>query len=121
MLKQTATLALAIGLATACGGDGGIQDPPPSPPPPPPSAISVTTGSNLPPRFIPTQSTVAVGGTVTFQSGSPVTHNVTSNTDAWVARTLLAGGSFQLTFATAGDFLYHCTIHDGMTGTIQVR
>lgn len=30
------------------------------------------------------------------------------------------GGQFQHTFANAGSFPYHCTIHPGMTGTVTV-
>jgi plastocyanin len=106
----------------ACGGSGGGGGGNPTEPDDLPTAITVTTGSQLPPRFIPTATALAVGGTVTWRNGSPVPHNVISKTDAWPASTDLAPAeTFQVTFPQAGDFGYRCSIHPGMEGTITVR
>lgn len=122
MRKHIAMIALAIGFAGGCGGSEGDGSPiEPPPPPPAPAAVTVTTGSTPPPRFIPVNSTVAVGGTVTFRNGSPAAHDVTSESNAWLARTLNPSESFQVTFAQAGVFPYRCTLHEGMNGSIEVK
>ena len=87
---------------------------------PPPSSASVTATTGQ--QFSPATVHVATGGRVTwvFQS---LGHNVTfdavsgapddipgANTNTSIART----------FSTNGTFSYHCTIHPGMTGTVQV-
>jgi hypothetical protein len=114
-------IALVIASFVHCGGGGGgnsIIDPPPPPPP----AVSVTTGAAPPPRFIPVSASLAVGGTVTWTNGSPVAHDLVATTSNWqLSRTLSPGQSFQATIAQAGTYRYECTIHPGMTGSVEVR
>ena len=121
--KQMLGLILLVTMV-ACGGGGGGGGGP-TEPDPLPTAITVTTGSQPPPRFIPVATEVAVGGTVTWQiapNEHNVEHNVISKTDAWPASPDLGGGeTFQVTFQQAGDFGYRCSIHPGMEGTIRVR
>lgn len=119
MRKHIAMIALAIGFSGGCGGSEG--DGGPIGPPPPAAEVTVTTGSAPPPRFIPVSSIVAVGGTVTFRNGSPVVHDVTSESNTWLAKTLNPSESFQVTFAQAGVFPYRCTLHPGMNGSIEVK
>jgi plastocyanin len=124
MTKQLAMMALAIGFVAGCGGGGGGGGGggPTDPPPPAPNAVTVTTPGAPPPRFIPAAVAVAVGGTVTWQSGSPVNHNVISTTGAFEPVADLApGASAQRTFTQRGTFAYRCSIHEGMNGTIEVR
>ena len=124
MTKRLGTIVLAIGFAAACGssGSGGGG---PSGPDPAPNAVEITAAAvDGQPRFSPSNTEVAVGGTVTWRmpAAAPVSHNVTSNTNAWTASLdLSAAQTFQVTFAQAGEFPYRCTIHEGMTGTIEVR
>ena len=50
-------------------------------------------------------------------SNGPTTPNVPKELNSG---TLGAGVGFQHTFANAGSFLYHCTVHPSMTGTVTV-
>ena len=123
-MKAIGMLAVAIGFSAACGSGSDIIEPPPAP-----DAITVTTGSTPPPRFIPQVATIAVGGTVTFHNGSPmvsenglpIVHNVVSGNNLWPIRSLEPDESFDVTFTEAGQYQYQCTIHPGMTGVIAVQ
>lgn len=110
-----------VSIASCSGGGGGGGGNPIEPPPPLPSAITITTGQSPPPRFIPVNASVAVGGTVTWRNGSPVDHDVLSLSGAWPTTTLAPTESFQVSFPQEGEFDYICTIHQGMAGTIVVR
>jgi plastocyanin len=72
-------------------------------------------------KFRLNRVTVDVGETVFWGNGDPVTHTVTSDTGAWTTRTLSQFASADVTFQTAGTFLYHCEIHPGMTGRVIVQ
>ncbi|HEX4936852.1 MAG TPA: hypothetical protein VFV33_26905 [Gemmatimonadaceae bacterium] len=50
-------------------------------------------------------------------SSGPTTPNLPKELNSG---TLAAGVGFQHTFASAGSFPYHCTIHPSMTGTVTV-
>jgi plastocyanin len=63
---------------------------------------------------------VAVGTSVTWGNTGQANHTTTSDTALWDSGTLSSSQTFSRTFATAGVFPYHCTIHTGMTGTITV-
>ena len=124
MTKRIGIIVLAIGFAAGCGSGGGGGGGP-SGPDPAPTAVTITTAAvDGQPRFSPSNTELAVGGTVTWRipAAAPTQHNVTSNTNAWVASpNLSAGQSFQVTFPQAGEFLYQCTLHPGMNGRIEVR
>jgi len=74
--------------------------------------------------FDPASTTVSVGGTVSWQWRGTHQHNVT-----WVVASTNSAtqtiGAFMRTFATAGSYVYYCTIHGtptgGMHGTIVVQ
>jgi len=73
-------------------------------------------------RFTPSVITVPVGGTVTWRFEATA-HNVTfrqavgapSNIDGANANT-----SIPRSFSVAGTFVYDCTLHPGMSGSITV-
>jgi plastocyanin len=71
--------------------------------------------------FGPTTLTVAKGTTVTWQNNDGIAHTATSDTGAWDSGNIPAGGSKSVTFATAGTYQYHCTVHPMMTATIVVQ
>ena len=81
--------------------------------------------------FSPTNLTVPVGTTVTWQNGSTTTHTVTSATGSGVAFSsgnIAAGGTFTQAFNVQGTYNYYCMIHGvdgnpptGMAGTITVQ
>jgi plastocyanin len=81
-----------------------------------PSAVTVILRNMA---FNPADVTVAVGGTVTFTNNDSVDHTVTG--DSFDSGALAPGASFKQTFATAGSFPIHCTIHPSMTGNVTVK
>ncbi|MBA2488351.1 MAG: cupredoxin domain-containing protein [Chloroflexi bacterium] len=72
--------------------------------------------------FEPGEITVAMGETVTWQNGSDAPHTVTSDTAGGPLDSpeLAEDDSYQETFDTAGDYAYHCEIHDYMQGVVHV-
>lgn len=109
----------ACGGGSGGGGGGGPTRPPP-PTGPPQATATVTMGAQT---FTPTQVNLATGGTVTWNNGSGVLHNVTfaAATGAPANIPNHSSGSNQRTFAVAGTFGYSCTLHAGMTGQITVQ
>jgi len=81
--------------------------------------------------FSPAALTVLHGTTVTWKNGDGVNHQVASaigSTDTYNSNFIAAGGTYSHTFATAGTYVYYCTIHGadgtpptGMHGTITVN
>jgi plastocyanin len=102
-LTRTATSAITVAAAPIFPGTASVAATP-----------SIT--------FNPAVVDIAAGGTVTWDFGS-LTHNVTF--DAATGRpaniTASTNTSVARTFATAGTFSYQCTIHPGMTGTVNVH
>lgn len=122
MRSRILCLAAIVALAVYCGGGGGGDGGPTDPPDPAPSAITITTPSAPPPRFIPVNASLAVGGTVTWVNGSPVNHDLLATTSNWhLSRTLAPAETFQTTVAQAGTYRYRCTIHERMNGVVEVR
>lgn len=80
--------------------------------------------------FDPTSLTVTVGTTVTWANNSGVTHNVVF-TNPTAAKSVGTGPSGDIgqtssgtqarSFATAGTYAFHCTIHAGMDGSVTVQ
>jgi plastocyanin len=71
--------------------------------------------------FNPASVTVSVGDSVTWTNNDGVGHTATADDASFTTGTIAAGGSGSATFATAGTFAYHCTIHPAMTGTVIVQ
>lgn len=72
--------------------------------------------------FSPAEVVVKVNGTVRFIFPN-LNHNVLWNTDAVGAPAdigILSNQIVTRTFPTAGVFAYHCSLHNGMKGTIVV-
>jgi plastocyanin len=73
-------------------------------------------------KFDPATLTVTKGQTVEFDwIASDAQHSVTSDDNTTFDSGLCsAGAKFFVTFNTAGDIKYHCTIHAAMTGDVKV-
>jgi plastocyanin len=76
-------------------------------------------------KFTPKKLTVTEGTTVTWVNKEG-THNVRSDTDAFVSKNLNPGQSFSYQFTKAGTYPYYCTFHGdhggiNMAGTIVVK
>ncbi len=94
------------------GGGGGGGDTCPS------TSTSVTVSDNL---FTPPCTKVPVGSTVTWTWSGANPHNVTFANSALGASQTQTAGTYQKTFANAGTFNYDCTVHPGMSGSVQVQ
>jgi len=132
-LSKRFAVAVIMSITTAgCGGYSSSPSPVPSPvpsPAPPPSpggaslSVTIPVGAEVLGNraFSPDALDVAVGTTVTWTNGDSVSHTSTSNASGWNSGTIPPGGRFSFAFQSAGAFPYHCTIHPGMVGTINVR
>jgi len=87
------------------------------------TTISIVSGSSnlTTTAYSPNPVTVAVGGSVTWMNNDSVAHDSVSNSNVWNSRTIAPGGTFRMTFPTAGSYPYHCSIHPGMVGTVTVQ
>jgi plastocyanin len=70
--------------------------------------------------FNPTQTTVTAGGSVAFVNNGVASHTATARDGSFDSGIVPAGGSYRATFRTPGTFLFYCTIHPQMTGTVRV-
>lgn len=108
--------SLAGILVVAVIGCGGGSSDVTSPSTTGPNEVAV--GNNF---FSPADVSVAPGTTVTWRwAAGAVEHNVTFDDGQHSATQ--SSGTFPRTFATAGTFPYHCTIHGAsvMHGTVTV-
>ena len=123
---------LATALLAGCGGgDGaGLVQPGSRPP----NSISIvsraeTKGTGA---FVPNPLTVPLEGVVRWYNddnaaaggqygGSNGTiHSIVADDISFVSGNITPGRTFEHTFATAGTYPYHCSIHPTMKGTITV-
>jgi plastocyanin len=70
--------------------------------------------------FNPTSLTVPTGSKVTWTNNDTTAHTVTFDDGSADSGNLAVGATFDHTFAAAGTFAYHCTIHSFMKGTVTV-
>jgi plastocyanin len=70
--------------------------------------------------FSPGNLVVAVGTQVVWENQDTQAHTVTSDTNIWNGGAS-PGDAYSRTFNTKGSFAYHCNIHPGMTGVINVQ
>jgi plastocyanin len=126
---------LATGLLAACGGgEGDLVQPGGRPP----NSISIvsraeTKGSAA---FAPNPTTVPVNGVVHWYNddaaasggqygGSTgtihsIVADVTADDPSFLSGNIIPRATYEHTFATAGSYPYHCSIHPTMRGTITV-
>jgi plastocyanin len=121
LLALCAVLALALGLAACGGGDdngGGSTS----------STSAASSGGsgeveikmqNI--QFAPKDTTVKVGQKVKWVNEDSTDHNVTSDSGAdFKSDDFGKGSSFEFTPDKAGTIKYECTLHPGMTATLNV-
>lgn len=113
---RLAVLAITITLAVAACSSSSAPAPAASSAG---SAGNAVTIANF--AFGPSSLTVAVGTTVTWTNSDSTGHTVTADDGSFKSDTLATSATFKQTFATAGTFAYHCSIHTSMTGTITVH
>lgn len=83
---------------------------------PGPTASVAATIAN---EFSPETAFITAGGTVTWTFAT--THNVVFGTGGPANIGDTSSGSVSRTFPNAGTFTYRCTIHTGMSGSIEVK
>jgi amicyanin len=71
--------------------------------------------------FQPAEVRVRAGERVTWLNCDPDPHTSTADNGEWASPLLAAGQSFTQTFATVGQFDYHCVPHPFMTGRVVVE
>jgi plastocyanin len=120
------TIMMALALA-ACGGEGGggggnpVDPKPPVNKPPAEPTMSATVATTAS-TFNPQEVNLLKGGTVTWNIGA-VAHNVIFSkvTGAPEDIGVMSNAQVSRTFNTVGSFPYDCTLHAGMTGTVNVK
>jgi plastocyanin len=104
LLAAAACSSSSTSPANSCGNSGAAAN------------VGATDGQ----VFSPNHATITHGQSVCWQNNGSITHTVTDNGGAFDT-SLPTGQIFVHTYATAGTFAYHCTIHASMTGTITVN
>ena len=123
-----AVFALAVGMAAAvaCGGgsSGGYgTNPSPMPTPTPtttPADVTITiNGMSADKSFSPNPAAAKAGQKVAWHNSDSIAHTATG---AGFDTGIIAAGatSAPITFASAGSFDYHCSVHPSMVGTLSV-
>jgi plastocyanin len=123
LVALCAVLALALGLA-ACGGSSGGGSTSASTSAPSSSSGGSGGGVTIKMQniqFSPKDTTVKVGDKVTWTNDDNTDHNVTAESGAdFKSKDFGNGATFSFTADKAGTIKYVCTIHPGMTGTLNV-
>jgi len=116
MNLRIASVATLLVLAMGCSSS-------PSAPTTTGTPVSIVSGSSdlTTTAYNPNPVSVAVGGTVTWMNNDNTAHTSTADNGSWNSGSISPGGSFSMTFPAAGTFTYHCTIHPGMIGTVNVH
>ena len=71
--------------------------------------------------FSPKDITINVGDSVTWTNSDAQAHTATADDASFDTGTIGNNTSKAVTFATAGVFAYHCSIHAAMIGTVTVQ
>ena len=71
--------------------------------------------------FSPTPLDVLPGETVEWTNISERRHTVTADDESFDSGDVLAGDRYERTFDTTGAVPYHCRVHPGMVGEVDVR
>jgi len=71
--------------------------------------------------FEPAEVRVRAGERITWINCDQEPHTSTQDNGAWASPLLAAGQVFTQTFATVGQFDYHCEPHPFMTGRVVVE
>jgi plastocyanin len=64
--------------------------------------------------------TIAPGTTVVWTNRDEVPHTVTSRDHTFDSKALDTGDRYSFTFGKVGDYVYFCTLHPQMVGTVHV-
>ncbi|MEO7454674.1 MAG: plastocyanin/azurin family copper-binding protein [Gemmatimonadaceae bacterium] len=114
MRKTIQGFALVL-IATGCGGASSAAPQPVVPV----STTSVNLSSNA---FSPGAIRVSPGAVVTFTNLDGIAHNLTFTSAGITSVGNFTTGARQVAMPNVpGTYDYHCTIHAGMSGSVQVQ
>lgn len=85
----------------------------------PAMAKNAVTIQNM--AFSPASLTVKVGDKVTWTNQDAVGHSATADDNSFDTGVIAQGQSGSTTFTKAGTYMYHCSVHPSMHGTIIVQ
>jgi plastocyanin len=117
-------ILLPLAVLMACGGSSDTTSPPPSNPGGggggnPVVTTAVDMKSNA---FTPAAIKVAPSATVNFTNSDGYAHNILFDASAITDEAAFSSGTKSIAMpATPGTYAYHCGLHPGMTGTVQVQ
>jgi len=85
--------------------------------------VTVSIAGNLGAQsFVPNPVAMRVGQTISWKNNDAITHDATQDGSGFATGNIAGGAtSSPIMMSTAGRFTYHCTIHPGMIGTINVQ
>ena len=114
---------VAIGVSIIVSARGSDSSSPTAPVPSTTADVTVTIqGNNVSNSYAPNPVSMRVGQTVVWRNADSITHTATQDGAGFNTGTVAAGATSAATMmSTAGTFTYHCTIHPGMVGTINVQ
>lgn len=81
-----------------------------------PSAVTIIDFA-----FQPATLSVPVGTRLTWTNTGQAPHTSTSQAGGWDSGRLMPGQTFSVTLASAGTFVYQCTIHPAMQASVTVQ
>ncbi|MCW2985657.1 MAG: hypothetical protein JWR63_3227 [Conexibacter sp.] len=112
MRRPLAVLPILVLLAAGCGGSGGGKA----------TALEPADAIGMQSlRFKPDHVQVPVGQKITWRNDDSVGHDVKADSGAsFASDTFNKDKTFSWTPTKAGTVKYECTLHPGMTGTIDV-
>jgi plastocyanin len=125
LLVAGAMIAAGCGGSSDNGGSSGATTASPDT-----SAPGATSGDNSSSggeaakiegfAFHPDTIKVSAGQKITWTNDDSTAHTVTADDGSFDSGSVADGKSFSFTFAKAGTFKYHCSIHSSMLGTVDV-
>ena len=71
--------------------------------------------------FDPASITIKAGESVTWTNQDSPTHTITADNGEFDSGNIASGAKYSFTFAKAGTYPYHCSIHPSMKGTVVVQ
>ena len=114
---------LFAGVLNGCGSSSSPATT--SPTPPTPQALTVTivpaARTLAAAAFTPNPATISAGAKLTWSNTDTTTHDMVSDSGVWDSGHIAPGDHFDFTFTSKGSFPYHCSIHQGMVGTVVVQ
>jgi plastocyanin len=105
-------------LFSSCGGKSYNNSMNPTSTGTMPTAAASASIQNF--AFSPSVVHVLPGGTVTWTNKDATPHTVTDINGSFDSGSIAVDGTYKKTFATAGTYTYHCTIHSMMANATVV-